>query len=143
MAIGPVIEDGFYYDISYKDNFTPDDLLKIEKRMKELVNRDYNVGVEIVSPEKATEVFTDRGEKFKLDNIKNIPKDEIIKLYKHQEYIDMCRGPHVPNTRHLRVFKLMKVSGAYWRGDSNNEMLQRIYGTAWNCLLYTSPSPRD
>ena len=131
MAIGPVIEDGFYYDISYKDTFTPDDLLKIEKRMKELVNRDYNVGVEIVSPEKATEVFTDRGEIFKLDLVKNIPENEIIKLYKHQEYIDMCRGPHVPNTRHLRVFKLMKVSGAYWRGDSNNEMLQRIYGTAW------------
>jgi len=131
MAIGPVIEDGFYYDISYKDTFTPDDLLKIEKRMKELVNRDYNVGVEIVSPEKATEVFTDRGEIFKLDIVKNIPENEIIKLYKHQEYIDMCRGPHVPNTRHLRAFKLMKVSGAYWRGDSNNEMLQRIYGTAW------------
>jgi len=131
MAIGPVIEDGFYYDISYKDTFTPDDLLKIEKRMKELVNRDYSVGVEIVSPEKAKEVFTDRGEIFKLDIVKNIPENEIIKLYKHQEYIDMCRGPHVPNTRHLRVFKLMKVSGAYWRGDSNNEMLQRIYGTAW------------
>ena len=131
MAIGPVIEDGFYYDISYKDTFTPDDLLKIEKRMKELVNRDYNVDVEIVSPEKAKEVFTDRGEIFKLDIVKNIPENEIIKLYKHQEYIDMCRGPHVPNTRHLRVFKLMKVSGAYWRGDSNNEMLQRIYGTAW------------
>ncbi len=131
MAIGPVIEDGFYYDISYKDTFTPDDLLKIEKRMKELVNRDYNVGVEIVSPKKATEVFTDRGEIFKLDIVKNIPKNEIIKLYRHQEYIDMCRGPHVPNTRHLRVFKLMKVSGAYWRGDANNEMLQRIYGTAW------------
>ena len=131
MAIGPVIEDGFYYDISYKDTFTPDDLLKIEKRMKELVNRDYSVGVEIVSPEKAKEVFTDRGEIFKLDIVKNIPENEIIKLYKHQEYIDMCRGPHVPNTRHLRAFKLMKVSGAYWRGDSNNEMLQRIYGTAW------------
>jgi len=99
--------------------------------MKEFVNRDYNVGVEIVSPEKATEVFTDRGEIFKLDIVKNIPENEIIKLYRHQEYIDMCRGPHVPNTRHLRVFKLMKVSGAYWRGDSNNEMLQRIYGTAW------------
>ncbi len=131
MAIGPVIEDGFYYDISYKDTFSPDDLLKIEKRMKELVNKDYNVDVEIVSPEKAKKVFTDRGEIFKLDIVKRIPKNEIIKLYKHQEYIDMCRGPHVPNTRHLRIFKLMKVSGAYWRGDSNNEMLQRIYGTAW------------
>ncbi len=131
MAIGPVIEDGFYYDISYKDTFTPVDLEKIEKRIKELINKDYDVDVEVVSPEKATQVFSDRGETFKLDIIKNIPKDEIIKLYKHEEYIDMCRGPHVPNTRHLRAFKLMKVSGAYWRGDSNNEMLQRIYGTAW------------
>jgi len=131
MAIGPVIEDGFYYDISYKDNFTPDDLVKIEKRMKDLINRDYDVDVEIVTPEKAKEVFTERDEIFKLDIVKNIPRNEIIKLYKHQEYIDMCRGPHVPNTRHLRVFKLLKVSGAYWRGDSNNEMLQRIYGTAW------------
>ena len=131
MAIGPVIEDGFYYDISYKDTFTPVDLEKIEKRIKELINKDYDVDVEVVSPEKATQVFSERGEVFKLDIIKNIPKDEIIKLYKHEEYIDMCRGPHVPNTRHLRAFKLMKVSGAYWRGDSNNEMLQRIYGTAW------------
>jgi len=131
MAIGPVIEDGFYYDISYKDTFTPIDLEKIEKRIKELINKDYDVDVEVVSPEKATQVFSERGETFKLDIIKNIPKDEIIKLYKHEEYIDMCRGPHVPNTRHLRAFKLMKVSGAYWRGDSNNEMLQRIYGTAW------------
>ena len=131
MAIGPVIEDGFYYDISYKDTFTPVDLEKIEKRIKELINKDYDVDVEVVSPEKATQVFSERGETFKLEIIKNIPKDEIIKLYKHEEYIDMCRGPHVPNTRHLRAFKLMKVSGAYWRGDSNNEMLQRIYGTAW------------
>ena len=131
MAIGPVIEDGFYYDISYKDTFTPVDLEKIEKRIKELINKDYDVDVEVVSPAKATQVFSERGEVFKLDIIKNIPKDEIIKLYKHEEYVDMCRGPHVPNTRHLRAFKLMKVSGAYWRGDSNNEMLQRIYGTAW------------
>ena len=131
MAIGPVIEDGFYYDISYKDTFTPVDLEKIEKRIKELIDKDYDVEVEVVSPKKATQVFSERGETFKLDIIKNIPKDEIIKLYKHEEYIDMCRGPHVPNTRHLRAFKLMKVSGAYWRGDSNNEMLQRIYATAW------------
>ena len=131
MAIGPVIEDGFYYDISYKDTFTPVDLEKIEKRIKELIDKDYDVEVEVVSSKKATQVFSERGETFKLDIIKNIPKDEIIKLYKHEEYIDMCRGPHVPNTRHLRAFKLMKVSGAYWRGDSNKEMLQRIYGTAW------------
>ena len=131
MAIGPVIEDGFYYDISYKNTFTPDDLEKIEKRMKELINKDYDVDVQIVSRDIAKKVFTERGEIFKLDIITNISKDEIIKLYKHEEYIDMCRGPHVPNTRHLRTFKLMKVSGAYWRGDSKNEMLQRIYGTAW------------
>tara|TARA_B100000965_G_scaffold399896_1_gene420806 strand:+ start:1574 stop:3499 length:1926 start_codon:yes stop_codon:yes gene_type:complete len=132
MAIGPVIEDGFYYDISYKNAFTPDDLEKIEERMKELVNKDYNVVVDVVSPEKAKKVFSDRNETFKLDILKNIPKNEIIKLYNHEEYTDMCRGPHVPNTKHLRTFKLMKVSGAYWRGDSNNEMLQRVYGTAWN-----------
>ncbi len=131
MAIGPVIEDGFYYDISYKETFTPNDLEAIEQRMRKLINKDYDVQVEIVSSEKAKEIFRERGETFKLDIINKIPKDEIIKLYKHEEYIDMCRGPHVPNTRHLRSFKLMKVSGAYWRGDSNNEMLQRIYGTAW------------
>lgn len=132
MAIGPVIEDGFYYDISYKETFTPNDLEAIEERMRKLITKDYDVEVEIVSREKAKEVFIKRGETFKIDIINKIPNDEIIKLYKHEEYIDMCRGPHVPNTRHLRSFKLMKVSGAYWRGDSNNEMLQRIYGTAWN-----------
>ena len=131
MAIGPVIEDGFYYDISYKKTFTPDDLNKIELRIQELIKTDYEVLVEIVSSKKAKEVFTERGETFKIEIIENIPEDQTIKLYKHQEYTDMCRGPHVPNTKHLRVFKLMKVSGAYWRGDSNNEMLQRIYGTAW------------
>ena len=132
MAIGPVIEDGFYYDISYETSFIPEDLEKIEKRMKELINKDYDVNVKIVSSEEANKVFSERDEIFKQEIIKNIPKDEIIKLYEHEEYIDMCRGPHVPNTRHLKAFKLIKVSGAYWRGNSNNEMLQRIYGTAWN-----------
>jgi len=131
MAIGPVIKDGFYYDIKYEKTFTPDDLNKIESRMKELITKDYAVDVEIVSKEKAIQTFTSRDEPYKLEIINEIPENETIKLYHHEEYTDMCRGPHVPNTYHLRHFKLTKVSGAYWRGDSDNEMLQRIYGTAW------------
>ena len=131
MAIGPVIKHGFYYDISYKKPFTPEDLDAIEKRMKELVSKDYSVGVEVVTKKKAIETFENREEPFKLEIINNIPENETIKLYHHEEYTDMCRGPHVPKTKHLRHFKLTKVSGAYWRGNSDNEMLQRIYGTAW------------
>ena len=131
MAIGPVIKDGFYYDIKYEKTFTPDDLNKIESRMKELIAKDYAVDVEIVSKEKAIQTFTSRDEPYKLEIINEISENETIKLYHHEEYTDMCRGPHVPNTYHLRHFKLTKVSGAYWRGDSDNEMLQRIYGTAW------------
>ena len=131
MAIGPVIKDGFYYDIKYEKTFTPDDLNKIESRMKKLIAKDYAVDVEIVSKEKAIQTFTSRDEPYKLEIINEIPENETIKLYHHEEYTDMCRGPHVPNTYHLRHFKLTKVSGAYWRGDSDNEMLQRIYGTAW------------
>ena len=131
MAIGPVIEDGFYYDIAYDQPFTPKDLEAIEARMKELVKLDYDVNVEIVSREEAHKEFEKRSEPYKIEIVDEIPENEIIKLYRHQEYTDMCRGPHVPNTRHLRIFKLMKVSGAYWRGDSNKTMLQRIYGTAW------------
>ena len=131
MAIGPVINHGFYYDISYKKPFTPEDLDIIEKRMKELVSKDYSVGVEVVTKKKAIETFENRKEPFKLEIINNIPESETIKLYHHEEYTDMCRGPHVPNTKHLRHFKITKVSGAYWRGNSDNEMLQRIYGTAW------------
>ena len=132
MAIGPVIENGFYYDIAYKEAFTPEDLRKIELRMEELIRKDYDVLVEIVSKDKAHKTFSERQEPYKLEIINEIPQDQEIKLYKHEEYTDMCRGPHVPNTKHLRSFKLMKVSGAYWRGDSRNEMLQRIYGTAWS-----------
>ncbi len=132
MAIGPIIEDGFYYDISYKKPFTPDDLSAIESRMEELIRSNYDVKVKVVSKEEAINTFTEREEPYKLEIIKNIGENEEIKLYYHQEYVDMCRGPHVPNTIHLRSFKLMKVSGAYWKGDSNNEMLQRIYGTAWS-----------
>ena len=131
MAIGPVIKDGFYYDIAYDKPFTPEDLEAIEKRMKELIAKDYEVNVEIVNRNQAKQAFESRKEPYKLKIVEEIPDGEMIKLYHHEEYTDMCRGPHVPNTRHLRHFKLMKVSGAYWRGDSNNQMLQRIYGTAW------------
>tara|TARA_Y100001968_G_C19435086_1_gene759174 strand:- start:357 stop:2273 length:1917 start_codon:yes stop_codon:yes gene_type:complete len=131
MAIGPVIKDGFYYDIHYKNTFTPEDLISIETRMKQLIEQNYKVIVEIVSHNYAKETFLKRKENYKLKIINEIPNNEKIKLYIHQEYIDMCRGPHIPNTCHIKSFKLMKVAGAYWRGDSNNEMLQRIYGTAW------------
>ncbi len=132
MAIGPVIDNGFYYDIAYEKTFTPDDLEKIEIRMQELIKRNYDIRVDIVTKEEALKTFSERGETYKLEIIEEIPKGEEIKLYRHEEYTDMCRGPHVPNTKHLRSFKLMKISGAYWRGDSNNVMLQRIYGTAWS-----------
>ena len=131
MAIGPVIKDGFYYDIAYDKPFTPEDLEAIEQRMKELIAKDYEVNVEVVNRNQAKQAFESREEPYKLEIVEDIPDGETIKLYHHEEYTDMCRGPHVPNTRHLRHFKLMKVSGAYWRGDSNNQMLQRIYGTAW------------
>ncbi|WP_413442775.1 threonine--tRNA ligase [Synechococcus sp. MIT S1220] len=132
MAIGPVIKNGFYYDIAYDKPFTPEDLDAIEKRMRELIQKDYDVNIEVVSRDQAQQAFESREEPYKLQIIKEIPDGETIKLYHHEEYTDMCRGPHVPNTRHLRHFKLTKVSGAYWRGDSNNQMLQRIYGTAWS-----------
>jgi len=132
MAIGPVIKDGFYYDIAYDKPFTPEDLEAIEHRMKELIVKDYEVNVEVVDRSKAKQAFESRHEPYKLEIVQEIPEGETIKLYHHEEYTDMCRGPHVPNTRHLRHFKLMKVSGAYWRGDSSNQMLQRIYGTAWS-----------
>ena len=131
MAIGPVIEDGFYYDIEYERPFTPEDVQAIEDRMRELIKKDYDVVREVVSRDKAMKTFMDRNEPYKQEIIREIPDDEIIKLYYHEEYTDMCRGPHVPNTRHLRHFRLTKLAGAYWRGDSSNVMLQRIYGTAW------------
>ena len=131
MAIGPVIENGFYYDIDYKRSFTPEDLEAIEKRIEELIVQDYDVIRKVVTREEAIEAFKARDEDYKVEIASEIPDGEIIALYHHQEYTDMCRGPHVPNTRHLRAFKLTKLAGAYWRGDSNNKMLQRIYGTAW------------
>ncbi len=131
MAIGPVIDNGFYYDIDCETRFSDENLDDLQNRIELLIKKDYEVVVEVVSKEKAQQVFKDRNEPYKLEIIENIPDGETIKLYYHEEYTDMCRGPHVPNTSHLRYFKLMKVSGAYWRGDSNNQMLQRIYGTAW------------
>ncbi len=131
MAIGPVIEDGFYYDIFSEYRFTPEDLIKIENRINKLIKTNYDVEILQVSKEEAIKTFTERDETFKLRIIEEIPEEGLINLYKHEEYIDMCRGPHVPNTRHLRHFKLLKLSGSYWRGNSENESLQRIYGTAW------------
>ena len=131
MAIGPVIEDGFYYDIFSEYRFTPDDLNKIEERINKLIKTNYDVEILQVSKKEAIKTFQERDETFKLKIIEEIEDKGLINLYKHEEYIDMCRGPHVPNTRHLRHFKLLKLSGSYWRGDSENESLQRIYGTAW------------
>ena len=131
LAIGPVIDNGFYYDIQLDKALNDDDLLAIEDRMHKLAKTDYKVVREVVSRKKAVKTFKDRGEPYKVILAEEIPEKEIIALYHHEEYIDMCRGPHVTNTKHLRAFKLTKVSGAYWRGDSKNEMLQRIYGTAW------------
>lgn len=131
MAIGPVIENGFYYDIDFEHSFTPEDLEAIEKRIQELIKKDYDVIREVVSKQQAVAAFEARGENYKVEIASEIPEGEEIALYHHEEYTDMCRGPHVPNTRHLKAFKLTKLAGAYWRGNSDNAMLQRIYGTAW------------
>ena len=131
VTIGPVIEDGFYYDFSFSRPFTPEDLAAIEKRMAEIAKRDIKVEREVWERSKAIEFFKDQGEHYKAQIIESIPGDEAISLYRQDNFIDLCRGPHVPSTSKLKVFKLMKVAGAYWRGDSRNEMLQRIYGTAW------------
>ena len=131
VTIGPVIEDGFYYDFSYKRPFTPDDLAAIEKRMSEIVKRDVPVKREVWKRDDAVSFFKSIGEEYKAEIIGSIPTEEGISLYRQGDFIDLCRGPHVPSTGKLKVFKLMKVAGAYWRGDSSNEMLQRIYGTAW------------
>jgi threonyl-tRNA synthetase len=131
VTIGPVIENGFYYDFSFKRPFTPEDLAAIEKRMAELAKRDIPVAREVWKRDDAVKFFQSIGEKYKAEIIAAIPANEDISLYREGDFIDLCRGPHVPSTGKLKVFKLMKVAGAYWRGDSKNEMLQRIYGTAW------------
>jgi threonyl-tRNA synthetase len=131
MVIGPVIEEGFYYDISYERPFTPEDMAAIETRMRELIAQDYDVVKKMTPRNEVVEVFKSRGEDYKLRLVEDMPDEQAMCLYYHQEYVDMCRGPHVPNTRFLKVFKLTKLAGAYWRGDARNEQLQRIYGTAW------------
>ena len=131
MVIGPVIEDGFYYDIAAEKPFTPEDMKAIEERMKQLINQDYDVIKKMLPRAEVIEIFKQRGEDYKLRLVDDMPEVNEMGMYFHQEYVDMCRGPHVPNTRFLKNFKLTKMSGAYWRGDSNNEQLQRIYGTAW------------
>ncbi len=132
MAIGPVIDDGFYYDIDSEHTFTEDDLVILEKRMKELAATHYPVIKKMVALAEARKVFKERGESYKLEIIdEDIPQGSFVGLYHHQEYIDMCRGPHVPDMSHIKAFRLTKLAGAYWRGKSDNKMLQRIYGTAW------------
>ena len=132
MVIGPVIEDGFYYDIWYERPFTPEDMAAIEQRMRELIDTSYDVIKRMTPREEVIKVFQARGEDYKLRLIEDMgPEVTEMGLYHHEEYVDMCRGPHVPNTRFLKVFKLLRISGAYWRGDAKNEQLQRIYGTAW------------
>ncbi|QAX82110.1 threonine--tRNA ligase [Candidatus Pseudomonas adelgestsugas] len=130
MVIGPVIDEGFYYDIAYECPFTIKDLAAIEARMHALINKDYDVIKKVTSRAEVIEVFTARGEDYKLRLVEDMPDEHTMSLYYHEEYVDMCRGPHVPNTRFLKSFKLTKLSGAYWRGNAKNEQLQRIYGTA-------------
>ena len=131
VTIGPVIENGFYYDFSYPPGFSEENLEAIEKRMTELAKADYTVERSVMGRDLAVAFFEQQGEIFKSEIIADIPQDEPVSLYRQDDFIDLCRGPHVPRTGHLQAFKLMKVAGAYWRGDSKNEMLQRIYGTAW------------
>ncbi|WP_395376551.1 threonine--tRNA ligase [Marinicella sp. W31] len=132
VTIGPVIENGFYYDFSSEEPFTEDDLKKITEEMRKIAKEKLPVERFEMTRDEAVEFFNKQGEVYKAEIIRDIPQDEILSLYRQGEFTDLCRGPHVPNTSKLKVFKLMKVAGAYWRGDSNNEMLQRIYGTAWS-----------
>lgn len=131
VTIGPVIDNGFYYDFSYKRPFTPDDLIAIEKKMAELAKKDEKVERKVLPRDEAVAYFKSIGEHYKAEIIASIPSNEDVSLYSEGNFTDLCRGPHVPNTGKLKAFKLMKLAGAYWRGDSNNEMLQRVYGTAW------------
>lgn len=131
VTIGPVIEDGFFYDFAYEPGFSPEDLVKIEKRMGEIVKQNVPIVRKVMLREEAIDFFSGMGENYKAKIIEDIPRGEVLSLYEQGEFIDLCRGPHVPSTGRIKAFKLMKLAGAYWRGDSNNEMLQRIYGTAW------------
>jgi len=131
VTIGPVIDNGFYYDFAYKKGFSEEDLVKIEKNMNAIVKQNLPIQRLEMKREDAVEMFKSMGEHYKAEIIESIPTNEVLSLYKQGDFIDLCRGPHVPSTSKLKVFKLMKLAGAYWRGDSNNEMLQRVYGTAW------------
>ncbi|HRD89881.1 MAG TPA: TGS domain-containing protein, partial [Accumulibacter sp.] len=131
VTIGPVIENGFYYDFAFERPFTLDDLAAIERRMAELARSDLPVRREVWQRDQAAAFFQSIGERYKAELIDAIPADQVVSLYRQGAFIDLCRGPHVPSTGRLKVFKLMKLAGAYWRGDHRNEQLQRIYGTAW------------
>ncbi|MEW9031553.1 MAG: threonine--tRNA ligase, partial [Planifilum fimeticola] len=131
LGIGPVIEDGFYYDIDCPEKITPEDFPKIEAEMQKIVKEDFPIRRKVVSREEAIRIYEEVGDPLKLELIRDLPEDEVITIYEQGEFFDLCRGPHVPSTGRLKAFKLLSVAGAYWRGDSNNQMLQRIYGTAW------------
>lgn len=131
VTIGPVIDDGFYYDFAYQRSFTPEDLVAIENRMEALAKADFSVRREVWDRDDAVRFFESQGEAYKAEIIRDLPENEEISVYRQGEFLDLCRGPHVPSTGKLKAFKLMKIAGAYWRGNSDNEMLQRIYGTAW------------
>jgi threonyl-tRNA synthetase len=131
VTIGPVVDDGFYYDFATERAFTPDDLIAIEKRMEELAAADHAVQRVVMGRDEAVKTFAAMGEHYKVEIINELPAGEEISIYQQGEWMDLCRGPHVPSTGKLKAFKLMKVAGAYWRGDSKNAQLQRIYGTAW------------
>ena len=131
VTIGPVIDNGFYYDFAYKDGFSEQDLTKIEKKMNAIVKQNLPIERMEMSREEAVKFFNSKGEYYKAEIIESIPSNEALSLYKQGDFVDLCRGPHVPSTSKLKAFKLMKLAGAYWRGDANNEMLQRVYGTAW------------
>ena len=131
VTIGPVIEDGFFYDFAFERPFTPEDLEAIEKSMNEIVKENLEVERSVVPREEAIKLFKEMGEDYKGEIIESIPGDENLSFYRQGEFIDLCRGPHVPSTGKFKAFKLTNVAGAYWRGDSTNEMLQRVYGTAW------------
>ncbi|MDD5229472.1 MAG: TGS domain-containing protein, partial [Methylococcales bacterium] len=131
VTIGPVIENGFYYDFAYSRPFTPEDLEKIEAKMQQFVSENIPLSRSVLSRDEAINFFKNQGETYKVEIIESIPVDQDLSLYQQGDFIDLCRGPHVPNTGKLGAFKLMKIAGAYWRADAKNEMLQRVYGTAW------------
>ena len=132
VSIGPAIEDGFYYDFEYAESFTPEDLVKIEKRMREIISADYPFTYEEVSREEAISIFEKKGESYKVELLNDMPEDITnVSLYRQGEFTDLCRGPHIPSTGTIKAFKLTSVAGAYWRGDEKNKMLQRIYGTGF------------